>query len=377
MFTNTSTSADSITSYSWYFGDDSSATFINGSHTYPGPGTYYTCLRIYTSNGCLSYHCDSIKVTGNPCYGLTSAWTYTTLQNGNIQFKAADTSSTVHRYWTFGDDSTNVGSIDPVHAYAHAGTYTVCLYDYIPGSTCIDTTCSSITVGATGCAANFTYQSYYPPYNSVNFTNTSTSSDSIISYYWTFGDNTSGTFKNGSHTYPHSGYWYTCLTITTLHGCTSTYCDSVFAQFDPCYGLSATYTYTYTNSGGVHFVPSSTTIANVYNLWIFGDGTTSTNNDPTHNYTQPGTYTVCHITGIQGSCADTSCQTIQAQAQVAVARLILPTQQIQLIIMPTLPILQPATILLSVTIGHLAMTVRAISKLHIIIMLHPALIMCV
>ncbi len=169
VFTNTSTSADSIVSYNWYFGDDSSATFVSGSHTYPGPGTYYTCLRIYTSNGCLSYHCDSITVVGTPCVGLSSAWTYTTLQNGNIQFRSTDTSSAVHRYWTFGDDSTNVGSIDPIHAYAHAGTYTVCLYDYIPGTNCFDSTCTTITVGATGCSAAFTYQSYYPPYNSCTF----------------------------------------------------------------------------------------------------------------------------------------------------------------------------------------------------------------
>jgi PKD repeat protein len=309
QFTSTSTSADSITEYRWTLGDGTVLYGKDVTHAYAQSGEYEVCLYIYTANGCTSSYCDSVKVAGNPCLGFTTAWTSTVLSNGNIQFHPTDTSTALHRYWTFGDGQSST-NFDPVHAYAQAGTYNVCLVAYIPGTACIDTTCATIVVGASGCSAGFTYQSYYPPYDAVRFTNTSTSSDSIISYYWTFGDNTSATFASGTHTYPHSGYWYVCLTITTLHGCTSTYCDTIFAQYDPCYGMSASWTYTYTNSGGVQFT-SETTPAGAYNLWNFGDGTSSTEADPIHNYAQPGTYNVCHITGISGSCADTSCESIQ------------------------------------------------------------------
>jgi hypothetical protein len=47
--------------------------------------------------------------------------------------------------------------------------------------------------------------------------------------------------------------------------------------------------------------------------WDFGDGETSTEENPTHNYTSPGTYNVCLTTwGASGSdcCTDMMCQTI-------------------------------------------------------------------
>jgi len=276
-------------------------------------GTYDVCLFIYANN---TTFCDSvchtitIANTINPCAGLNAAFTETHLSNGNVQFLPADTAAGVTHYWHFGDGTVSTNN-DPVHAYATSGLYHVCQYVFYAGSSCVDSFCTNVQAIASGCSASFTAQGYYPPYNGVHFTSTSTSPDSIIAYRWTFGDSTNASFASGNHVFPHSGKWYVCLLIYTQHGCTSTYCDSVNVSYDPCYGLSSNYTYTYTQSGGVHFA-GSTNITSAHNYWTFGDGTSATTFDPTHYYTQAGTYSVCHIVSIPGTlCADTTCESIQ------------------------------------------------------------------
>jgi PKD repeat protein len=54
----------SIVSYNWNFGDGSLSDLPNPEHVYDEPGTYYVCLTIVTSQGCLSTFCDSIIIQG-------------------------------------------------------------------------------------------------------------------------------------------------------------------------------------------------------------------------------------------------------------------------------------------------------------------------
>jgi len=286
------------------------ASFLTGA--LPN-GTYNVCLFVSAnSNTFCDSICHTITVYDsiNPCAGLNAAFTETHLANGDVQFTELDSAAGLTHYWHFGDGTISTGP-NPVHAYATAGLYHVCQYVFYAGSTCLDSFCTNVQASASGCAANFSTQGYYPPANGVHFTNLSTSTDSIITYRWVFGDSTDASFASGDHIYPHSGTYYACLLIYAANGCTSVYCDTVRVGSDPCSGLSSTYTYTYTQSGGVHFA-GSTSITNATNYWTFGDGTTATTFDPVHYYTQAGTYTVCHIVSIPGTlCSDTTCQSIQ------------------------------------------------------------------
>ena len=317
-----STGVTANTVYQWYVTNSAgvvvqSATATGTStnflsHGLPN-GTYNLCLYVYANaNTFCDSTCHSITIhdTISPCSGLNAHFTATYLNNGNVQFIPTDTAAGVSHYWHFGDGTVSTNN-DPTHAYNSGGLYHVCQYVYYAGSTCVDSFCTNVQASASGCNASFTYQDFYPPHNGVQFTSHSTSTDSIIYYRWSFGDSTTASFANGSHVFPHSGKWYVCLSIYTQHGCSSTYCDSVNVSYQPCTGLSANYTYTYTQGGGVHFA-GSTTITNVTNYWTFGDGTSATTFDPIHYYTQAGTYTVCHIVTLPGTlCADTSCQTVQ------------------------------------------------------------------
>lgn len=69
-------------------------------------------------------------------------------------------------------------------------------------------------------------------------------------------------------------------------------------------------TFTATPAGGttVNFAGSGG--SSVTRLWTFGDGNTSTTQNPSHTYSSIGTYQVCYIMTNAGGCADTSCQVV-------------------------------------------------------------------
>ena len=80
--------------------------------------------------------------------------------------------------------------------------------------------------GQTGCQASFTFSQAFNSL-AVNFTDVSTSPNAITAWYWDFGDNSTSTLQNPSHTYALAGTYNVCLTIHDAHGCTSHVCHSV------------------------------------------------------------------------------------------------------------------------------------------------------
>ena len=96
-----------------------------------------------------------------------------------------------------------------------------------------------------------------------------------------------------------------CLTITNDTGCTSTYCeDIVVVELDMCYADF----YYMPNDGllSLDFIDLSGSDATAW-AWDFGDGNTSTEQNPTHTYADYGEYMVClTITGDDG-CSAVQC----------------------------------------------------------------------
>ncbi len=52
------------------------------------------------------------------------------------------------------------------------------------------------------------------------------SGEEPITYFWEWGDGTTSTGSNPSHTYTVPGYYNICMSITDSTGCSDTYCDS-------------------------------------------------------------------------------------------------------------------------------------------------------
>ncbi len=219
-------SQDSIYSGSilWNFGDGTTSTDSSFyfTHQYATGGIYYVCLTVNMLN-CTSTYCDTVTIST-----CTDSFTAVTDTTNNICAFTSITSGSPNTYnWTFGDGNTSTLP-NPSHTYASAGTYNACLtVSSTIDLACSATYCSNVTVG-NFCNAHFTVQmdSMVSIYSYLVY-NTATSNTTINSYLWDFGDGTTSTLPYPSHTYANSTPLLLCLTITTVNGCTSTFCDSI------------------------------------------------------------------------------------------------------------------------------------------------------
>lgn len=90
---------------------------------------------------------------------------------------------------------------------------------------------SSTNVNAQTCQAGFGYNA--GPNGVVYFSNASTSQDTILSYYWSFGNNQYSTVANPFTTYLNSGVYTTCLIIQTAT-CIDTVCQQITVNLNGC-----------------------------------------------------------------------------------------------------------------------------------------------
>jgi PKD repeat protein len=135
---------------------------------------------------------------------------------------------------------------------------------------------------------------------------TDQSSGNPTSWRWDFGDGATSTIQNPTHTYAAPGTYTVSLTATNVAGSnTATRTDLVTATPPPAptADLSASPT-----SGGapldVAFSDRSSGNPTGWS-WDFGDGTTSTAQNPLHTYSSPGSYTVS-LTIINAGGSDTA-----------------------------------------------------------------------
>ncbi len=77
-----------------------------------------------------------------------------------------------------------------------------------------------------------------------------------------------------------------------------------------------TATYTFTNSGLSYAFSDQSTNGDTY-AWDFGDGSTSTDQNPNHTYAITGNYTVCLTTTSADGCTDSTCQSLQVMVGIS------------------------------------------------------------
>lgn len=111
-------------------------------------------------------------------------------------------------------------------------------------------------------------------------------SSSATSYFWDFGDGTtSEEFAPEAHLYAGDGVYDITLTVTDNNGLDSVSVNSVSLPY-----MSFGHTVDF---GTVTFENRDANATSYY--WDFGDGTSSTEEDPIHNYEIGGTYYVTQI----------------------------------------------------------------------------------
>ncbi len=218
----TNTSVGSAVSYQWDFGDGSTSIIANPAHTYSSAGTFSVCLITTDSLSLTCTYCQSITIIA-PC---DAAFQYTSigLNTYFVENSLNRNLPVMNYHWDFGDGGTSTLRY-PVHLFAGAGNYNVCL-TINDTATCYDVVCNLVNVDTilpAVCNANFLFtqaQLY-----SINIVNTSYGTG--LSYNWDFGDGSGSTLAYPSHTYASIGSYNICLSITDSAGCSSNFCDSL------------------------------------------------------------------------------------------------------------------------------------------------------
>jgi gliding motility-associated-like protein len=116
---------DTISSYSWNFGDGGISAVANPSHTYSTTGTYTVLLQVQSNNGCTDT-ATKVITTGSLVIAqyIPDGGNYSV--NQNIDFTNQSTGASLYN-WNFGDNSTTSTLSNPSHSFNISGTYTVTL----------------------------------------------------------------------------------------------------------------------------------------------------------------------------------------------------------------------------------------------------------
>ena len=154
----------------------------------------------------------------------------------------------------------------------------------------------SIGGGNTPPQAKFTFSPESPKVGEeIQFTDQSTDPDGTIqSWSWDFGDGATSTERNPTHKYAAKGKYTVKLTVTDDDGLTSTVTETVSVGFKP---PVANFTFAPANpkvGKTVRFTDQSTDPDGTIKSWSweFGDGNSSTEKNPQHQYAREGTFTV-------------------------------------------------------------------------------------
>jgi len=198
-------------------------------------------------------------------------------------------------FWDFGTDGGTSTGQNPVFTYTEPGRYNVSLtVTDTENKTLTATKEGLITVTPTNVSSAVNFSADVTAGEApltVYFTDMSTV-DNISSWYWDFGDGYMSTVQNPVYTYHEPGLFTVALTVTDMENATW---NSSVEGFINVSGGTVDFSAN-TTSGKVPLAVQFTDMSTVDNisswLWDFGDGTTSTEQDPAHTYTAPDTFDV-------------------------------------------------------------------------------------
>ncbi|QCK14654.1 PKD domain-containing protein [Mangrovivirga cuniculi] len=209
-------------------------------------------------------------------------------------------SSELSYEWDFGDGTIVTGYAPGTHTYAEAGNYIITLT--VSDGGCIEQISQQVTISPSGPIADFVFEPWVgcSPLT-VYFTNLS---ENATNYLWDFGDGNTSAEIDPIHSYRSPGIYEVSLTASSDFGedvlvseqkievLETPYADFVIRPFP-----------VYLPDDEATFINRSTNATSYF--WDFGDGNTSTQTNPVHQYETEGDYTITLIAQSENGCADT------------------------------------------------------------------------
>lgn len=211
-----------------------------------------------------------------------------------VSFSDLSTNSPTSWAWDFGDGGSSTAQ-NPSYTFATAGTYTVSLTatNSSGSNTMTKTgyitvnTCTAPTAGFAGSPTSGDFPL------AVSFSDQSTNGPT--SWAWDFGDGGTSTAQNPNHTYTAAGTYDVTLTATNSCGSDQlVQTGYITVTTPPCNPPVAAFSGTPTSGNAplnVSFTDQTSNSPTSW-AWDFGDGGTSTQQNPGYTYNNAGTYTV-------------------------------------------------------------------------------------
>ena len=193
---------------------------------------------------------------------------------------------TISYAWDFGNGKTSTVK-NPVNSYRNTGVYSVKLIAK-NSLGCSDTLLKDNAINIGFVNADFTKPDTVCAAAAFLLTNTSAPS-TFVGSHWDFGDGTFSDSINTSKTYTASGTHQVKL-VTDFGSCSDSAFKSLYVLPQVSVGFSATNYMSCSTPLKVTF--KNTSVNALSFLWSFGDGASSTTENPVHTYTKAGNYTV-------------------------------------------------------------------------------------
>ncbi|MCR1027069.1 PKD domain-containing protein, partial [Cellulophaga baltica] len=221
--------ADVLT-YAWDFGDGTTATTANPAHTFTTVGTYDVTLTVTDDGTPALNSTDTIAIIVTDANQAPTAIATSDITSGeaslNVQFigdtsSDPDTADVLTYAWDFGDGTTAT-TANPAHTFTTVGTYDVTLTVTDDGTPALSS--SEVTLTITVTDANQAPTAIATSNVSsgildldVEFTGSNSSdpdAGDTLTYAWDFGDGTTATTANPSHTFTTAGTYMVTLTVS-------------------------------------------------------------------------------------------------------------------------------------------------------------------
>ncbi|MFC2116036.1 PKD domain-containing protein [Bacteroidota bacterium] len=237
--------------------------------------------------------------------------------NDDVIFKVAGGTSWE---WHFGDLTPVSLEQYPIHVYTAAGDYDAFV---VATNSCgrIDTIYSPVKISTTNVPySQFWYDGWeFQRLESIQFYYGDDWSDEAgnNSYYWDFGDGTTSTLKDPLHKYDRNGEYLISLTVT--NGCGSSTSTQMIYIENAILKCEAKIQIDSIIGRTVYFRDISRGETTKW-FWDFGDGFTSSLQDPAYTYDYDGIFFVClSVYDSLNDCSHQVCRRIEIGTQLCVA----------------------------------------------------------
>lgn len=306
-----SSSDQSISQYTWDFGDANSSTLANPTHQYTSPGSYFTSLIVLGDNGCSNSSSKEIMIYSPPvadfilppgliCTNNEFTFTNMTIDSfeGNLAYQ-----------WLVNNEPQS-NARDFNFSFAEQGDQQIKLIASIPG--CSSELTKALLNVQTGPSVGFSFVGKCEE-EVIAFTNQSTGA--ISGFQWSFGNANTSTLENPVQIYSTPGAYTVSLTATGTNGCASNLTKPITIYSVPQTNFSLDLP-PFACSGSLSQFNDITPPMSDSNMatwaWSFGDQSNgnSSQKNPLYAYSLAGDYPVSLTTTTNFGCSNSVQKTV-------------------------------------------------------------------